>query len=109
LLTNDAVAKLIADYKAKVKDLEAQLDAQKKLYEMKLKAEVDASDIKEKAALEKVLATTKSCSLEKELLVKAVDRTSLQCQRKWYESPWLPFVGGVLLCGGGVAAGAALK
>lgn len=109
LLTNDAVAKLVSDYKAKLADLQAQLDLQKKLYEAKLKAEVDASSIKEKAALARVAASDKSCSLEKELLTRAVDRTSQQCTRKWYESPWIPFVGGVLLCGGGVAAGAALK
>jgi len=109
LLTNDAVAKLLADYRAKITDLEAQVDLQKKLYEMKLKAEVEASGIKEKAALDKVIATSRLCNLEKDLLVKAVDRTVQQCQRKWYESPWLPFVGGVLLCGGGVAAGAALR
>lgn len=108
-MTNDAVAKLIADYKAKVKDLEAQLDSQKKLYEMKLKAEVEASSIKEKAALEKVSAASRACELEKSLLSKAVDRTAQQCSRKWYESPWLPFAGGVILCGGAVAAGAALK
>lgn len=109
LLTHDAVAKLIADYKAKIAELEAQLNNHKKLYEMKLKAEVEASNIKEKASLEKVASVNRSCSLEKDLLNKAVDRTAQQCSRKWYESPWLPFVGGVLLCGGGVAAGAALK
>jgi len=108
-LSKEAMAKLISDYNAKIKTLEEKLKNQDSQAKAKLDAEKQrrAAD---KEACDKNLGDQKqTCELQKSILTKAVDRTSEACERKFWEKPIYPFIGGLLVCGGGIAAGAVLK
>jgi len=108
-VSKEAMAKILSDYKAKIATLEAKLENEKQVCKEKLKASDRSFDI-ERNAHEKALENcSQTCELQKSILEKSVSRNAKLAERRWYESPWLPFVGGVLVCGGSVAAGASIK
>ena len=109
LLSVDAIAKLLTEHKAEIDKLKLEIEKLKKSNELTLQAAKTEKTIVEKACEEHLLNRDKSCELEKNLLNKAIDRATEQCSRKWYESSWLPFLGGVIVCGGAVVAGASLN
>jgi len=108
-LSKEALAKLLSDYKAKIATLEAQLENEKKVCTEKLSSYNKSFEIERTAHKKALENCSQTCELQKSILEKSVSRNAKLAERRWYESPWLPFVGGVLVCGGSVAAGAALK
>jgi len=106
LFTIDAIAKLVSHYKAAIAKLEAELVNQHKVCDAKLNAKVDSCTIESSACKKLVDNCQQVCSREKKVFATALDRASKSCERKWYESQWWGLTAGVLICGGGVAAGA---
>lgn len=98
LLSSEAAAKLVADRKALAKLHKAKLEKLKNEYEAKITA----------LKLEKSLIQD-ACKTKTQILNGAVERTAKACEKKWYQSSWIPFIGGVAACGGAVALGASLK
>ena len=108
-LSKEALAKLVAEYKAKIKLLEEKVANQKKQHETEKKANERAREIERSACVAQLENSEKNCSLQKMILEKSVDRNAKLAERKWYESPWVPFLGGVAVCAGSVITGASLK
>ncbi|MCJ7760043.1 hypothetical protein MUP59_02745 [Candidatus Bathyarchaeota archaeon] len=109
LLTIDALAKLISYYKTAIAKLEADLIYQQKVCDAKLSAKIDTCTIESSACKKLVNNCQQVCDAEKKVYTVAIERASKTCERKWYESPWIPLVGGVIICGSSVAVGSLVK
>lgn len=103
-LSDAAVAKLLSEHNAALKDLQLKLDlAEKTAAIAKESAEkICDANIKSESTKRQLCEDTREA--EKKVYTKAVDRTSEQCRRTWYESPYFNFVLGAVVFGS-VAAG----
>lgn len=108
VITRDAMAKLITDFKAEIKAKDALIDKLQKDTDAKLASAEQRCELNKTYLREKLARTSKQCDLEKSILMTAVDRNAKAAERKWYESPWIPFIGGMAVCAGSVAAGISL-
>lgn len=110
LLSSDAVAKLLADRQAVISELSAEIESLRQSYEIKLQSLKDESRIREQSCENRFENEAKSCAAEKADLLKIIDRMKSYTAKKWYESPWVPLAGGVLLCiGSGITYGKAVQ
>lgn len=108
-LSSQALAKLLTDHNAKVSTLELRIENLQKKHALELKADTDRKEIDLESCMVQVQALTENCELQKSILNESINRNSQLAERKWYESGWFPFVGGVALCATGVAVGASLN
>jgi hypothetical protein len=95
LLSNAAVAKLLSDQAAKIKELEAKLTYLQDKSKTDLEAEQKSCAVKVDAEKAKTKLCDDTRKAEAKVYTSAVDRVGQQCERKWYESPYIHLVLGL--------------
>lgn len=103
LLSHAAVAKLITDQAAKIAELSAQIKYLQDKHKTELETEQKSCVVKVETEKSKIKVCEDTRKAEGAVYTSAVDRVGKQCERKWYESPYIHLVLGL-----GIGAGSCI-
>lgn len=104
LLSDEAVGKLLANHKKEVKLLKIEMEAQQKLNEAERTALVDSYEAKLTAERAKRMKLQEYTDNTAAVYSKSIKRLSESMETKWYQSPYLHNVLGILI-GGSICIG----
>lgn len=105
LLTDAALAKIIADYEAKIGRLKLDLEKAQREADARAKVAAAVCMAKTSGLTAELNVLDKGCAREREVLRKALDSAR---KRHWYQSPYVHFLLGTAIsgavCAGAIAA-----
>jgi hypothetical protein len=99
LLSNAAAAKLITDHKAQIDKLNLQISYLQKANSDMVDTQKKVCDTEKESGLLKLKSCEDTCESQKVVYQKALDRASMQCEKKWYENPYFNFALGAIVFG----------
>lgn len=99
VLSHAAIARLLSEFDAKVKELNIKIQYLEKVNSESNSLDVKVCGIQVSTEKEKIKICEDARVSEKAIYMSAIDRINKQCERKWYESPYLNFAAGAVVFG----------
>lgn len=98
-MTNSYAAELVAAATAKLEKVKAEAALALKQCTADLQLKDDTLKVKTEACESKLMSCDTAKQVQKATYEEAIKRTSNECQRSWWEKPYLHFGLGLATCG----------